>query len=130
MQRQYKFVYLANYAINLAFAIALLSVHWAGVETSTFTDWLQMGIVFWGLSMLLFLWSRSFTAEADYAGPRRLDGRTTLLLTLSLLLIEWMTLYYSAFGHELFIRPATAALIVWIIGFIATISRGNLIKLA
>lgn len=130
MQRQYKFVYLANYAINLAFAIALLSVHWAGVETSTFTDWLQMGTVFWGLSMFLFLWSRSFTAEADYAGPRRLDGRTTLLLTLSLLLIEWMTLYYSAFGHELFIRPATAALIVWIIGFIATIFRGNLIKLA
>lgn len=127
MQRQYKFVYSANYAINLTLVIALLFIHWSGVEASSLRDWLQMAIVFWGLSMFLFLWSHSFTAGTDYKGPRLLDGRTTRLFTLSLLLIEGMTLYYSAFGHELFIRPATACLAIWIIGFIAAICRGKLI---
>ena len=127
MQRFYKFVYLWNYAINVAIVFGLLSNYWIELDMPELKRWLEFGICSLGTSMFLFLWSRSFIADSSYKGAYMLNARTTRLFTLSLLIIEWMTLYYSAFGHELFIRPATAALIGWIISLIASIFRGKLI---
>ncbi len=127
MQRFYKFVYIWNYAINILIVLILLSNYWIALGPPMLKRWLEFGICSLGTSMFLFLWSRSFIVDNNYEGSYMLNARNTRLFTLSLLLIEWMTLYYSAFGHELFIRPATAGLIVWIIGFIAAIFTGKLI---
>lgn len=125
--KHYKFVYLCNYAINASFVIALLTIHWLDLNCQIVKEWLQMGICCMGTAMFLYLWSRAFIADSNYKGPRILDARTTRLLTLALVLIEWMTLYYSAFGHEIFIRPATVCMILWLIVVTFSIAKHRLI---
>ena len=127
MSRPYKFVYLGNYVINIIIVVSLLSIHWLGLDLPDLKHFLDMGICCMGTWMVLSLFSRSFIVNDAYKGHRILDARTTRQLTILLAIAEAMALYCSGFGHELFIKPATAVAIIWLITFTYLSLSGKLI---
>ncbi len=123
----YKFVYLGHYAINMLVIIALLIIYWSGADMPETQDFLQMIAWCTGLLMVLYLFGRTFVVNDAYKGKRCLDRRTTILLTLLLGIVNVLLVYYYL-GHELFIKPVTFWVVVWLGTFIYVTCRGKLIK--
>lgn len=124
----YKFVYLGHYVINVPMVVALLAMHWLNWDLPELKGWLQMGICCMGVMMVLSLfgWS-AFIVNDAYKGKGTLDTRRTRALTLLLALTEAMTLYYSAFGHEMFIKPASVCMVLWLVAFARCVFSGKYI---
>lgn len=115
---KYKFSYLGYVAINWVLTVVLLTMRGLGIEAAKVQEWLEGAIIFWGGSMVLFLWSKVFVAGEDYKGIGILDARITRSLTFALAIAEAATIYYSMFGHDVFYRPAVALTCIWTAIFI------------
>ena len=116
--RKYKFSYLGYIATNWVLTVALLTMRGLGTEAVKVQEWLEGAIIFWGGSMVLFLWSKVFVADTDYKGVGTLDARITRSLTFALAIAETATIYYSMFGHGMFYRPAVVLTCIWTATFI------------
>ncbi|WP_154955950.1 hypothetical protein [Muribaculum intestinale] len=115
---KYKFSYLGYVAINWVLTVALLTMRGLDTEADKVQEWLEGAIIFWGGSMVLFLWSKVFVAGDDYKGVGTLNARITRALTFALAIAEAATIYYSMFGHDVFYLPAMALTCIWTTTFI------------
>lgn len=123
--RKYKFSYLGYIATNWVLTVALLTMRGLGTEAVKVQEWLEGAIIFWGGSMVLFLWSKVFVADTDYKGVGTLDARITRSLTFALAIAEAATIYCSMFGHDVFYRPAVALTCIWTATFIYAVCFGK-----
>ena len=119
--RNYKFSYLGYFALNVALVIALLVIRGLDVDAPGLLGIIEHSIVFWGVSMILFLCSKVFKVTDDYTGVGTLNGHTTISLALVLALVEFMAVYYSMFGHEALYHPTIVGLCVWVACFLSSV---------
>lgn len=113
--RPYKLVYLGNYVINAIVLIPLLVIYVMGIDAPKVQDWLEMGLAFWGLYTLLNLWSRAFIVTNAYKGTRTLDHRTTVMLTLALVIVDALAIMYRFSADFMFVRASAVMLGVWVL---------------
>lgn len=113
--RPYKLVYLGNYVINAIVLIPLLVIYVMGIDAPKVQDWLEMGLAFWGLYTLLNLWSRAFIVTETYKGTRTLDHRTTVMLTLALVIVDALAIMYSFSTDFMYVRASAVMLGVWVL---------------
>lgn len=114
---KYKFVYLSNFAINAILIIAILTIQWLDLCLPKAKEWLESWICFWGITMILFLWSKAFIITPQYKGKKVLNARITKLFAFSLFMIEAIILYSSLYNNN-FLIPSTICMVIWSLGFI------------
>lgn len=119
---KYKFVYLSNFAINAILIISILTIQWLDLYLPKAKEWLESWICFWGITMILFLWSKAFIVTPKYKGHKILNARITKLFAFSLFVIESITLYGSLSNINNFLIPLTICMVIWSLVFIWSIS--------
>lgn len=116
--QKYKFVYLSNFVINAILIISILTIQWLDLCLPKAKEWLESWICFWGITMILSLWSKAFIATPLYKGNKVLNSRITKLFAFSLFMIEAITLYSSLYKDNNFIIPLTICMVIWSLVFI------------
>lgn len=117
----YRFVYLANYAINAFLVWAIIILTNLNIVDPSILDTLYVCTASMATFMFLSLWGHGFRANDSYKGKRALSSRPTICFSLSLLIIEAMVIYGFALGHTGFQLPSIVGMAVWSAAIITAI---------
>lgn len=117
----YRFVYLANYAINAFLVWSIIILTNLNTVGPSILDTIFVCTASMATFMFLSLWGHGFRANDSYKGKRALSRRPTVCFSLSLLIIEAMALYGFALGHTGFQLPAIVSMAVWSAAMITAI---------
>lgn len=117
LPQNYKFIFIIYFVINAILVISILIIEWLDYSLPKTKGWIESWICFWGITMLLFLWSKSFIVTSKKNGRKSINGRITRLFVYSLVIIEFLTLFLSLLGHKRLLIPLTIIMLIWVIIF-------------
>lgn len=123
--KNYKIVYLSYFAINIILVISVLSIQWMNMHIFKAKEWLESWICFWGIAMVLSLWSKSFRVTSEYKRKKTLDAYTTRLFAFSLVIIEASTIYCSIFRQRCLLLVIAICMSVWLVVFVLSFLTGD-----
>ncbi len=122
---QYKIAYIAYFVINVILVVSILIIQWLDISFIKTIEWLDSWVTFWGITMVLFLMSKSFIVSSSYKGSKVLDGFRTRVFALTLFMISIMGVCTSLFEQYLLLVMTSISMIIWIITFIWSLIRGQ-----
>lgn len=126
MHKSYLLSFLWLYVINAVAVIGVLVCNHIGVESGTFYNWFEFAYFYFGVYMVLSLFSRAFKVSSPENNRRVLDGRTTRCLT-GLLFLSELAMVYANLENPRFYEVATWIFAIWVVTLTGTLATKRLI---
>lgn len=128
MNKQYQIAFIGFFVVNVLTIIAIFMAVRFFPDQKGVLDKLVGLNVSLGVFMFLSLWGRMFRVRKESRSGKALNGRTTILLTMSLLIIDTLLISGILRDHHNWINAAALATVFWIGGFFGCLFlRRNLI---
>lgn len=129
MNRQYQIAFIGFFVANvLTIAAIFMTVRFFPDQNGMLDKLVGLNVSL-GVFMFLSLWGRMFSVRKGTRSDKALNRRTTILLTVSLLIIDAMLIAGILKAQHNWINAAALATVFWIGGFLGcAFLRRNLIN--
>lgn len=114
LKRDYKSIFAIFWVINVCFIVISYILPGNKTLLAEYSEPIMLAMVSCTVYMELALFSRAFRVSLKYKGKKILVGRTTVLLTSALFIIDIMTIYMIGFNHPELLMANSTLLLIWI----------------